>query len=291
MDMFLDYLSIERGLSANTIISYRRDLKAYLEFLEKIAKKTVSSSSREDIRAFMFFEKDKGLAAPSIARNLTALRMFYRFLTRERLVKEDVSGYVDTPRLWKKVPEILNLEEVERLIEAADLRTDQGIRDRAILELMYATGLRVSEVSTLKLRDTHLDIGFLRCQGKGKKERIVPLGRKAGAAVTHYLEKARPKQIKHDPVLELFLNRSGKKISRISLWKIVKHYARKAGIKKSIKPHILRHSFATHLLEGGADLRSVQEMLGHVDISTTQIYTHINRDRLKSIHKMYHPRG
>ena len=291
VDMFLDYLSVERGLSVNTILSYRRDLKAYFDFLENTAKKAVSSSTREDIRAFMFFEKDKGLAAPSIARNLTALRMFYRFLTRERLIKEDASSYIDTPRLWKKVPEILNLEEVQRLIEASDLHTDQGVRDRAILELMYATGMRVSEVSDLKLRDIHLDVGFLRCQGKGKKERIVPLGKKACFAVERYLEKIRPKQIKKEAALELFLNRSGKKISRVSLWKIVKHYARKAKIKKAMKPHILRHSFATHLLEGGADLRSVQEMLGHVDISTTQIYTHVNRDRLKSIHKMYHPRG
>lgn len=291
VQMFLDYLSVERGLSNNTILSYRRDLKAYLDFLEKAAKKTFLSSTREDIRAFLFFEKDKGLAAPSIARNLTALRMFYRFLTRERLVKEDVCNYIDTPRLWKKVPDILNVSEVESLIGAADLHTDQGIRDRAILETMYATGMRVSEVSSLKLRDTHLDVGFVRCQGKGKKERIVPLGKKAAIAVARYLEKVRPKQIKKEPPMELFLNRSGKKISRVSLWKIVKHYASKAGIKKTMKPHILRHSFATHLLEGGADLRSVQEMLGHVDISTTQIYTHINRDRLKSIHKMYHPRG
>lgn len=291
VDMFLEYLSVERGLAANTIFSYRRDLKAYLDFLEHKVKKTVMSSTREDIRAFMFFEKDKGLSAPSIARNLTALRMFYRFLTRERLVKDDASSYIDTPRLWKKVPEILNLSEVQNLIEAADLHTDQGIRDRAILEVMYATGMRVSEVSNLKLRDVHLDVGFLRCQGKGKKERIVPLGKKACGAVLRYLEKVRPEQVKKDAALELFLNRSGKKISRISLWKIIKHYALKAGIRKSMKPHILRHSFATHLLEGGADLRSVQEMLGHVDISTTQIYTHVNRDRLKSIHKMYHPRG
>ncbi|MFH1692638.1 MAG: site-specific tyrosine recombinase XerD [Candidatus Omnitrophota bacterium] len=291
VDMFLDYLSVERGLCHNTILSYRRDLKAYLNYLEKIAKKSFLSSTRDDIREFMFFEKDKGLAAPSIARNLTALRMFYRFLTRERLVKEDACSYIDTPRLWKKVPDILNVSEVELLIGAADLHTDQGIRDRAILETMYATGMRVSEVSSLKLRDTHLDVGFLRCQGKGKKERIVPLGKKAVVAIARYLEKVRPKQIKKESPTELFLNRSGKKISRISLWKIIKRYASKAGIKKAVKPHILRHSFATHLLEGGADLRSVQEMLGHVDISTTQIYTHINRDRLKSIHKMYHPRG
>lgn len=291
IDMFLDYLSVERGLSKNTIISYGRDLNAYLKFLDSIAKKTISSSSREDIREFMLHEKDKGLSVNSIARNLACLRMFYRFLTRERLIKTDVSSYIDTPKLWKKIPDVLNLDEVEKLIESPDLNTAQGIRDRAILEVMYATGMRVSEVSNLKRSDVNAEVGFLRCLGKGRKERIIPLGKKAILAIERYLEKVRPQQAKRGEVQELFLNRSGKKISRISLWKLIKQYAKKLRIKKDIKPHILRHSFATHLLERGADLRSVQEMLGHANISTTQIYTHINRDRLKSIHKMFHPRG
>ncbi|MBI5873541.1 MAG: site-specific tyrosine recombinase XerD [Candidatus Omnitrophica bacterium] len=291
VDLFLDYLSVERGLAQNTLVSYRRDLDAYMKFLGGVSKKTVALSSREDIRDFMLHEKDKGLSASSIARNLTTLRMFYRFLSRERLIQKDVSGYIDTPKLWKHIPEILDLSEVERLIDAADLNTNQGIRDRAILELMYATGMRVSEVSCLKLSDINSDVGFVRCLGKGKKERIIPLGKKAITAIARYLERARPAQVKKGPVQELFLSRSGKKISRISLWKLIKAYAKKAKIKKSMKPHILRHSFATHLLERGADLRSVQEMLGHANISTTQIYTHINRDRLKGIHKMFHPRG
>lgn len=291
VDMFLDYLSVERGLSKNTIVSYGRDLNAYLKFLDSIAKKTISSSSREDIREFMLHEKDKGLSVNSIARNLASLRMFYRFLTRERLIKTDVSSYIDTPKLWKKIPDVLNFDEVEKLIESPDLNTPQGIRDRAILEVMYATGMRVSEVSNLKRSDVNMEVGFLRCLGKGRKERIIPLGKKAILAIERYVEKVRPQQAKRGEVQELFLNRSGKKISRISLWKLIKQYAKKSRIKKEIKPHILRHSFATHLLERGADLRSVQEMLGHANISTTQIYTHINRDRLKSIHKMFHPRG
>ncbi len=291
IELFLDYLSVERGLAKNTLLSYRRDLDAYMTFLSAVSKKSVSLSNREDIRDFMLHEKDKGLSASSIARNLTSLRMFYRFLAREKLIKADVSRYIDTPRLWKRIPEILDLVEVERLIEAPDLTTKQGIRDRAILELMYATGMRVSEVSNVKLSDINPEVGFVRCLGKGRKERIVPLGKKAIAAVARYTEKVRPGQIRKEPAQELFLSRSGRKISRISLWKLIKFYAKKARIKKAMKPHLLRHSFATHLLERGADLRSVQEMLGHANISTTQIYTHINRDRLKTIHKTFHPRG
>ncbi len=239
----------------------------------------------------MLHQKDKGLSAASIARNLTALRMLYRFLARERLIKSDVSTYIDTPRLWKHIPDVLDLTEVERLIEAPDLNIPQGVRDRAILELMYATGMRVSEVSGLKVNDVNMDVGFVRCLGKGRKERLIPLGKKAISAIGRYLDRVRPLSAKKGTSAELFLNRSGKRLSRISIWKLVKIYARRAKIKKPIKPHLLRHSFATHLLERGADLRSVQEMLGHANISTTQIYTHVNRDRLKSIHKMYHPRG
>ncbi len=291
LDLFLDYLNVERGLSTNTIVSYRRDLEAYLKYLEAIAKRTVAVSSREDIRDFMLHEKDKGLSVNSIARSLAALRMFYRFLSREKLIRADVSSYIDTPKLWKKIPDILNFEEAERLMETPDPNKSQGLRDRAILEVMYGTGMRVSEVSNLKVADVNTEVGFVRCFGKGKKERLIPLGKKAIAAIARYTEKVRPKQVKGAGPQELFLNRSGKKISRVSLWKLIKGYAKKAKIKKEMRPHILRHSFATHLLERGADLRSVQEMLGHANISTTQIYTHVNQDRLRSIHKMFHPRG
>lgn len=290
VELFLDYLSVERGLSKNTILAYRSDLRDYTGFLEAVAKKSLFASSREDIRDFMLHEKDKGLSVNSISRALAALRMFYRFLAREKLITSDVSSYIDSPKLWKKIPDVLNLDEVERLIETPDLNTRQGARDRAILEVMYATGMRVSEVAGLRVTDLNADVGFVRCLGKGRKERIVPLGAKAVAAVARYLEKVRPGLVKGG-VQELFLNRSGKRISRVSLWKLVKGYARKARIKKPIRPHTLRHSFATHLLERGADLRSVQEMLGHANISTTQIYTHVNKDWLRSIHKKYHPRG
>lgn len=291
IELFLDYLNVERGLAKNTVVAYRRDLEAYRAFLDGVAKTGIPESSRDTIRDFMLHQKDKGLSAASIARNLTALRMLYRFLARERLIKSDVSTYIDTPRLWKHIPDVLDLTEVERLIEAPDLKIPQGVRDRAILELMYATGMRVSEVSGLKVNDVNMDVGFVRCLGKGRKERLIPLGKKAISAIGRYLDRVRPLSAKKGTSAELFLNRSGKRLSRISIWKLVKIYARRAKIKKPIKPHLLRHSFATHLLERGADLRSVQEMLGHANISTTQIYTHVNRDRLKSIHKMYHPRG
>ncbi len=288
--LFIDYLNAERGLSLNTIVSYRRDLAAYLKYLEAKARKDVGTSSREDIRGFMLDQKDRGLSATSIVRSLAALRMFYRFLSRERLIKADVSSYIDTPKLWKRIPDILSVDEVSRLITAPDLTKDQGIRDRAILESMYATGMRVSEVSGLRLADVNLEVGFVRCFGKGKKERIVPLGKEAQVAVARYQEKVRPRIVKGQAP-ELFVSRCGRRISRVSLWKIIKRYARQARIKKSLKPHMLRHSFATHLLERGADLRSIQEMLGHANISTTQIYTHVDRDRLKTVHKTFHPRG
>lgn len=288
---FLSYLSVERALAKNTILSYGRDLKKYIKYLEDSKISSLSKSSRKDISDFMFLLKDKGLSANSIARNLAAIKVFYRFLVRERILKEDPSGILESPKLWKKIPDVLSFEEAEALITAPNLREIQGVRDRAVLELMYATGLRVSEAATLKIQDVNLDVGFLRCIGKGSKERVVPLGKKAAIAVKRYLEKARPKLARnHSEGEVLFLSRLGKAMSRQSLWKVVKRYAKIAKIKKEIRPHILRHSFATHLLEGGADLRSVQEMLGHSDISTTQIYTHIDKNRLKLIHKTFHPR-
>jgi integrase/recombinase XerD len=197
---------------------------------------------------------------------------------------------VDSPKLWKKIPETLSLNEVDALLNQPSIRNKQGVRDKAILETLYATGMRVSEAVNLRLDNVNLDIGFLRCVGKGNKERVIPLGKKAIMSLKRYLESGRPHFLKKKNSDYLFLNRSGKKLTRQSFWKLIKKYARCARIKKPIKPHILRHSFATHLLERGADLRSVQEMLGHANISTTQLYTHINKERLKSIHKMFHPR-
>jgi integrase/recombinase XerD len=290
VDNFLSYLSLERGLAKNTIVSYREDLQAYGDFLRQRSIDALSRTNRNDIVNFMLFQKDKGLAANSVARRLAAIKMFYRFLVRERILKSDPTSLIDSPKLWKKIPQTLSLNEVESLMAQPDFRDKQGIRDRAILETLYATGMRVSEAVNLKTDNVNLDIGFLRCIGKGNKERVIPLGKKAVASIWRYLEASRPHLAKKKETPFLFLNRSGNKISRQSLWKLLKKYARAARIKKPIRPHILRHSFATHLLERGADLRSVQEMLGHTNISTTQIYTHVNRERLKSIHKMFHPR-
>ncbi|MGE5308430.1 MAG: site-specific tyrosine recombinase XerD [Deltaproteobacteria bacterium] len=287
---FLDYLSVERGLSRNTIESYREDLEQFAAFCEDRKTSSMGSLSRGDVTDFMFSQKEQGISPNSIARRLSCLRMFFRFLVRERIIKNDPTGLIDSPKLWKKVPDTLSFNEVEALLAQPSTRKPQGIRDRAILETLYATGMRVSEAAGLLKDNANLDVGFIRCVGKGNKERIVPLGRKAVESIERYLTAARPGFLNGKQSEFLFLSRLGKRLSRQSLWKLIKFYAKEARIKKPIKPHILRHSFATHLLEHGADLRSVQEMLGHANISTTQIYTHVNKDRLKSVHKMFHPR-
>jgi integrase/recombinase XerD len=290
IDAFLNYLSVERGLSNNTISSYQQDLNYYIDFLERHHIDALSKATKSDVTNFMLAQKDRGISANSIARRLAAIRMFHRFLARERILKSDPTNLIDSPKLWKKIPETLSLNEINALINQPNIRDRLGIRDKAILETLYATGMRVSEAVNLKLDNVNLDIGFLRCIGKGNKERVIPLGRLAIISLKRYLETSRPHLLKKRESEFLFLSRFGKKISRQSLWKIVKRYAKSARIKKPIKPHILRHSFATHLLEKGADLRSVQEMLGHANISTTQIYTHITKERLKTIHKQFHPR-
>ncbi len=291
IEAFLNYISVERGLSRNTVISYSEDLGSYLKYLKSQSISSLSATTKNEIVNFMMSQKDRGMAANSIARSLAAIRMFYRFLVRERILKSDPSSLVDSPKLWKRIPDTLSVNEVETLLAAPNVRDlKQGARDRAILETLYATGMRVSEAVNLKLDNVNTEVGFLRCVGKGDKERIIPLGKKAIASIERYLAASRPLLLKNKESEALFVSRFGKKISRQSLWKMIKRYARQARIKKLIKPHILRHSFATHLLERGADLRSVQEMLGHANISTTQLYTHINKERLKSIHRMYHPR-
>ena len=290
IDTFLNYLSVERGLANNTIIAYREDLNNYLGFIERCHIEALSKISKDNITSFMLSQRDSGIAPNSVARRLAAIRMFHRFLARERILKVDPSTLIDSPKLWKRVPDTLTVNEVEALIAQPNVHDTQGTRDRAILEALYATGMRVSEAVNLKKDNVNLDIGFLRCIGKGNKERIIPLGKKAIASINRYLQTSRLELLKNKESEFLFVSRFGKKISRQSFWKTIKKYAKLARIKKPIKPHTLRHSFATHLLEHGADLRSVQEMLGHSDISTTQIYTHINKDRLKSVHKQFHPR-
>lgn len=290
LDQFIDFLEVERGVSLNTIQSYRRDIEKFIRYAQA-KKKDISSISREELMSFLVQLKKDGLAATSIARNLASLKTFWKFLAMERIVPENVAAVIETPKTWKTIPDVLNRQEVEKLLGAPSRKGLTGPRDKAILELMYATGLRVSEVKDLKKANVNLEAGFVKCSGKGGKERVVPLGKVAKEAIERYIATSRKKLLSKKEDEHLFLSRLGKRLSRQSIWKIIQKYAKQAGIKKHITPHTLRHSFATHLLEGGAELRGVQEMLGHADISTTQIYTHINKDKLKKVHDKYHPRA
>lgn len=291
IDDFLNYLSVERGLALNTLVSYQRDLKKFFDYISSKNITLPQQINRDHITTFLLEQKDLGLSPSTLARYVAAIKMFFKYLARERIIKDDVASVIETPRVWKRLPEVLSISEVETLLSAPNKRKVQGQRDWAFLETLYATGLRISEVTNLKITDVNLELGYLKCTGKGQKERIVPLGRKAQEALKRYIQNSRVKLSKKNPEVQyLFLNRMGRKISRQSLWNVVKYYSRRAGIKKRLTPHLLRHSFATHLLQRGADLRVVQELLGHSDITTTQIYTHINKDRLKMIHKRFHPR-
>jgi len=290
VESFLSYLSVECGLAENTLLAYRRDLDGFTRFLKTKGRSDLASVSSDDIVAHMMAQKDRGLASNSISRSLVAIKMLYRFLYREGLIDRDLTSVLDSPKLWRKLPAVLSVEEVNSLLEAPG-RKRMGIRDRAILETLYATGARVSEVARLEPGSINFEFGYLRCFGKGSKERIVPVGRQAVAAVQRYLSGVRPRLVGAKETRTLFVSRTGGPLRRESIWRLVKKYALAAGIRKNISPHTLRHSFATHLLQGGADLRAVQEMLGHADISTTQLYTHVDRDRLKAVHKQYHPRG
>jgi len=265
-------------------------LPLYIEFLERRKVGSIENVTRRMISSYLLELKDGGLSANSISRNLVAIKVFHRFLAAEGYIKDDVTSVIESPRLWKRLPEVLTIKEVESLLAQPDLTRWIGVRDKAILELMYATGVRVEELSNLKVDDLNMDVGFIRCIGKGGKERIVPMGKEAVRAVKKYLEKVRPKLARGANSPGLFLSRFGRKISRQTFWKLIKRYALCAKIRKPITPHTLRHSFATHLLERGADLRVIQELLGHADVSSTQIYTHVDKDRLKSIHHKYHPR-
>jgi len=286
----MNFLSVERGLAGNTILAYRRDLNQYKEYLTAQKIQQADQVTKDMITSYMRKQKESGLSAVSISRSLSAIKMFHRFLVRERLASQDPTSLLDTPKLWKRIPEVLSSQEMETMIKVSRGRGCQEVRDNAILELLYASGMRVSELVDLKLENVNTEVGFVRCIGKGRKERIIPIGKKAQEAVEKYLERGRVALVKSNITSAFFVSRLGKKLSRQSVWKLIKRYAQKARIKKEIKPHTIRHSFATHLLEHGADLRSVQEMLGHSDISTTQIYTHVDKERLKTIHKQFHPR-
>ena len=291
IDQFLNYLLVEKGLSRATLESYSRDLLRYAAFLEKNGKNHISEEDTPIILKHLINLRNEGLGARSRARHLVSVRGFYRFLAQEKIIPLDPAKIVELPKTTMKLPGVLGVEEVQRLLNTPNTRKPSGIRDAAMLELLYAAGLRVSELVHLKIQDIHLDGGFVRVLGKGSKERVIPIGQYAREKVLFYLEHARSRLLKQKESPYVFIARAGRPMTRQGFWKVLRQYARASGLFKKVTPHSLRHSFASHLLEGGADLRAVQIMLGHADISTTQIYTHVAKDRLKELHRKFHPRG
>jgi integrase/recombinase XerD len=288
---FLTHVKVEKGLSSNTVSAYHRDLAKFDEFAKK-SKLRLEAVSRDDLVDFLASLYRQKLESKTVARHLVTLRNFFRFAQIQDLIAADPSVNLESPKIRRSLPGYLRLEEVERLLAEPDSKTPLGLRDRAMLEVLYSTGLRVSELTGLRVTDLDTKVGCVRCIGKGDKERIVPVGKKALGMVDKYLRDARPKllgKVAGNP--SLFVNRRGRQLSRVGVWKILSAYGRRAGLRTALTPHMLRHSFATHLLERGADLRSVQLMLGHADISTTQIYTHVVEERLKQIYKAHHPRA
>lgn len=285
---FLNYLAVEKGLAKNTLESYERDLRKYFHFMKA---KSVDDISRTDVLSFQARLSTEGIATPSVARSLSAIRGFHKYLMLDGLAHMDPTVNIETPRGWKRLPKTLSSMDVDSLLNQPDLSAPIGLRDKAMLELLYATGLRVSELVGLRIPDINLERGFLIVMGKGSKERAVPMGEIAITAIKQYLAHARQTLLNGKDSGLLFISSKRRGITRQMFWERIKFYTIKAGIGKSISPHTLRHSFATHLLDNGADLRAVQAMLGHSDISTTQIYTHVSRERLKQIHEKYHPRG
>ena len=291
VDQYINYLLIEKGLSDNTIESYSSDLAVYLRFLKKNRIKNISGADTAVILKHLIDLRSSGLGAKSRTRHLIVLRGFYRFLAQEKIIKQDPSRIIDLPKGGLKLPDVLSVEEVKKLLNICDTKKPKGIRDAAMIELLYAAGLRVSELVNVKFQNVNMEACFVRVFGKGSKERVVPIGLYAKEKIDYYIKSSRPLLLKNMVSQYLFVARAGKPMTRQGFWKQLKKYGLMAGIKKRITPHSLRHSFASHLLEGGADLRAVQVMLGHVDISTTQIYTHVAKKRLKEIHEKYHPRG
>jgi integrase/recombinase XerD len=289
LPIYLDYLAVEKGLAKNSLSAYGTDLRRFGMWLDAQSIET-ESAKRQQIVKYIQSLRSSGISARSVARALAAMRGFFRFLIAERHLKRDPTENLDNPKLWSTLPKSLHPSEVDDLLAAPDRSKPDGLRDAAMLELLYATGLRVSELIRVKVEDIVLDAGFLRTFGKGSKERIVPFGDAAGRAMTTYIENARAHFNRRNDV-HLFLSNRGRPMTRQTFWMKIVKYARQAGIRAHISPHVLRHSFATHLLENGADLRSVQLMLGHSDISTTQIYTHVSRARLQKMYELYHPRA
>jgi integrase/recombinase XerD len=291
LDLYLDYLTVEKGLSANTRASYSADLLKFLNHLQDRGIDNWSQVRFPEIMAFLSRAQEQGLAPRSRARLLSALRGFFKFMVRDSHLQESPVANLTSPRLRRQLPTVLSIAEVERLLAQPNPDLPLGQRDAAMLELLYGTGLRVSELISLAVGRVNLEVGFLVARGKGSKERIVPMGEAAIETVRSYTLGSRPRLLKGRMTEILFVSNRGTAMTRQGFWKLLKKYGRQAGVEKSLSPHTLRHSFATHLLERGADLRSVQMMLGHADISTTQIYTHVARERLREVHKKYHPRA
>jgi integrase/recombinase XerD len=289
---YMHFLQLEKNSSPNTIDSYRRDLERYLSYLEDAGIESPERAGEHTVSRFVRLLGELGLSPRSVSRNLTAVKMFYRFLIAEKEISTDPTGNLDAPRLAKTLPDVLNPDEIGAIIDQPDVAQPLGLRDRAILETLYATGIRVTELTTLKKQHVFADEQFIRVMGKGSKERIVPIGRSALDWIMRYQSEVRGSLTGPRSATDaLFVNFRGSPLSRMAVWSMVRSYTEKSGIGKAVHPHTFRHSFATHLLEGGADLRSVQEMLGHVSISTTQIYTHIDREYLREVHRTYHPRA
>lgn len=291
IEEYLRFLAVERGLAENSLAAYGRDLRRTAGYFKQAGAASFQEVSRGHVARLLLTLREEGLAPRTVSRHTSSLRGLYRYLLAQGYAKEDPTAHLESPSPWVRLPGVLSQEEVKRLLAAPPTSNALGLRDKAMLELLYAAGLRVSELVTLRLSDVDLEVGYVRCQGKGGKDRVVPLGRDAQTAVRGYLADSRPhlQRGRSSPVL--FLSRLGWPLTRQGFWKLLRAYATAAGIDRRVTPHTLRHSFATHLLEGGADLRAVQAMLGHADISTTQIYTHVSRAHLKSIYDRYHPRA
>lgn len=291
IDEYLNYLLIEKGCSSHTIEAYSRDLGDFIVHIRTGGLSRLQDVAPEGILSYLAEQRGRGLCAKSVNRKLAALRGFYRFLIREGRVEQNPLAHIEMAKGWMHLPDALSRDEMDRLLAQPDLIGDAALRDKAMLELLYATGVRVSELIGLTMNNVNWQVGYLLVMGKGGKERIVPVGRCAYKCLQQYVESARSEALKQKQNDCVFLNKYGKGFTRQGCWKVVKKYAEMAGLKKKVHPHTFRHSFATHLLEGGADIRSVQVMLGHADISTTQIYTHVTRERLKDVHRKFHPRG
>ena len=287
---FLNYLAVEAGLSENTILAYGRDLESFLRYCKSKKVRRLQQIRPALIQNYLVILSKKSRAESSIKRYLAAVRMFLRFAKLTGLAEDEFSGILEGPKLWQRLPVVCSKQQVINLIDAPCPDEPFYLRDKAMLELLYATGIRASELAGLRCSDLNLDIGYLRCLGKGNKERVIPVGKAAVAATVEYLRNLRPKLTSQFSVDFLLLSRTGRPMGRIEIWRLIKKYAIRAGMPRNLTVHTLRHCFATHLLAGGADLRSVQEMLGHADIATTQIYTHVDQERLREIHKKYHPR-